>query len=44
MKKKSSCNFGQNQEPNYTLFYSKLERQCRFKIKLSHYWINLHKT
>jgi len=30
-QEKLSCNFRQNQEPNCTPFYQKLERQCKFK-------------
>jgi hypothetical protein len=42
--KKSSCNSRWNQELNYTIFYSKLQRQCRFKVKLNYYWMNLYKN
>jgi hypothetical protein len=42
--RKSSCNFGWNQEPNCAILYPKLEKQCRFKVKLNYYWTNLHKN
>jgi hypothetical protein len=40
---KSSCNFRWKQKPNCTLFYPQLKRQCRFKIKLNYYLMNIHK-
>jgi hypothetical protein len=41
---KSSYNFGWNQEPNCILLYPKQKRHYKFKVKLNHYWMNLHKN
>jgi len=41
---KSSCNFGEKSRSNCTPLYQKMEKQCKFNVKLNNYWMNLHKN
>jgi hypothetical protein len=36
--------FGENSRPNCTSLCPKIERKCKFKVKLNYYWTNLHKN
>jgi hypothetical protein len=42
--KKSCWSFGWNYELNHTSLYLKLERKCRFKVKVNDFWTNVHKN
>jgi len=36
--------FGGNSRPNCTPLCPKMEKKCKFKVKLNDYWTNLHKN
>ena len=40
----SICNFEGNSRPNCTPLYPKIERKCKFNVKLNDYQMNLHKN
>jgi hypothetical protein len=42
--KNQAAIFGGNLRPNCNPLCLKLEKKCKFKVKLNVYWINLHKN
>jgi hypothetical protein len=36
--------FEGNSRPNCTPLCPKMEKKCKFKVKLNDYWMNLHKN
>jgi hypothetical protein len=42
--KNQAAIFGGNSRPNCTSLCPKLEKKCKFKVKLNNYWTNLHKN
>jgi hypothetical protein len=44
IKKRSSCNFGWNYEPNHNILYPRLKRQYILNVKLNDYWKDLYKN
>jgi hypothetical protein len=36
--------FGENSRPNCAILCPKMEKKCKFKVKLNDYWTNLHKN
>jgi len=36
--------FEENSKPNCTPLYPRMEKKCKFKVKLNDYWTNLHKN
>jgi hypothetical protein len=43
-REKSSCNFGGNSRPNCTPLCPRMEKKCKFKVKLNDYSTNLYKN